>query len=155
MSLSEKINFDESVGNMLDISVIVPVYNEVQNIGPFLDRIEPILTEIGRYEILFCMDPSTDGTEESIKEHIKRNNRIGIICMSRRFGQPAAVIAGVKLCSGNTCVVIDVDLQDPPELILDLYQYMQMHTLDVVYAKRKSRKGETWIKRMVSLKSKN
>ena len=150
MSLPGKINMDESEGNMLDISVVVPVYNEVQNINPFLDRIEPILSEIGRYEILFCMDPSIDGTEECIKEQIKRNNRIGLICMSRRFGQPAAVIAGIKLCSGNTCVVIDVDLQDPPELILDLYQYMQMHTLDVVYAKRKSRKGETWIKRMVS-----
>ena len=140
----------EPVENMTDISIIVPVYNEVQNIDLFLDRIEPIVTEIGKYEILFCMDPSIDGTEELIREHIKRNNRIGLICMSRRFGQPAAVMAGVKLCSGNTCVVIDVDLQDPPELILNLYQYMQVHSLDVVYAKRKSRKGETLIKRMIS-----
>jgi len=131
------------------ISVVVPVYNEEENIRPFLARIEPTLTEIGCYEVLFCLDPSPDNTERVIVEEIKRNPRIGVMVFSRRFGQPAAVMAGIHTCSGETCVVIDVDLQDPPEVIGDLYRKLR-EGYDVVYAKRRSRQGETIIKLAVS-----
>ena len=131
------------------ISIVVPVYKEENNIRPFLKRLEPVLERVGFYEILFCLDPSPDNTEQIIKKEIDRNKRIGLIVFSRRFGQPAATIAGIMNSKGQACVVIDVDLQDPPELIPLLYSKLQ-EGYDVVYAKRKSRKGESGIKLLVS-----
>jgi len=131
------------------ISVVVPVFREETNIMPFLERIQPVLDSIGAYEIIFCLDPSPDCTEQVIVEQIGRNPKIGLLVFSRRFGQPSAVIAGIRNASGDACVVIDVDLQDPPELIPPLYAKMQ-EGYDVVYAKRRSREGETLIKRMIS-----
>jgi polyisoprenyl-phosphate glycosyltransferase len=131
------------------ISVVVPVYKEEANIAPFLNRIIPILESIGSYEIIFCLDPSPDRTEQVIVENIARNPSIGLLVFSRRFGQPSAVIAGIRHASGDTCVVIDVDLQDPPELIRSLYAKLQ-EGYDVVYAKRRSREGETLVKKAVS-----
>jgi dolichol-phosphate mannosyltransferase len=134
---------------MKAISVVVPVYKEEANILPFLNRLEPILASIGDYEILFCLDPSPDNTEAVIEGEIKRNPNIALMVFSRRFGQPSAVMAGIRECKGEACVVIDVDLQDPPELIADLYRKMQ-EGYHVVYAKRRSRAGETLVKRFVS-----
>ena len=132
------------------ISVVVPVYKEEGNIRPFLQRTEAVLEKLGQpYEIVFCLDPSPDNTEAIILEEIARNPAIKLIVFSRRFGQPAATMAGILLCRGRTCVAIDVDLQDPPELIVPLYQKLN-EGFEVVYAKRKSRKGETLIKRMIS-----
>lgn len=132
------------------ISVVVPVYKEEQNIRPFLARLEPVLERISsHYEILFVLDPSPDRTFEVIETEAHRNKNIGVVQMSRRFGQPAASLAGIHHCSGETCVVIDVDLQDPPELIAPMFQKI-LDGNDVVYAQRSSRKGETWAKRLVS-----
>lgn len=132
------------------ISVIVPVYKEAGNIKPFLDRMEPVLNKLGvAYEIIFCLDPSPDNTQEIIEREIDRNANIKLILFSRRFGQPAATMAGILACKGETCVVIDVDLQDQPELVESLYHKLQ-EGYEVVYAKRASRKGETLIKRLVS-----
>lgn len=139
-----------SVEDRVDISVVVPVYKEEANIRPFLAKVEPVLESItARYEILFCLDPSPDRTEDVIVGEINRNRRIKLVVFSRRFGQPAATMAGISICKGDSCVVIDVDLQDPPELIAQLYAKMQ-EGFDVVYAKRRSRKGETLVKRVVS-----
>src|SRR5204862_7299189 len=99
------------------ISVVVPVYKEEANIGRFLERTVPVLSRIGSYEILFCLDPSPDRTEQVIREETARNPNIGLLVFSRRFGQPAATMAGILNCRGEWCVVIDVDLQDPPETI--------------------------------------
>jgi polyisoprenyl-phosphate glycosyltransferase len=134
---------------MKKISVIVPIYNEEKNIKPFLNRIEPVLEKIGDYEIIFCMDPSTDNTEQIVQNEINRNKNISMIIFSRRFGQPSATIAGIVNCTGETCVVIDVDLQDPPELITDMYKKLK-EGYEVVYAKRKNRKGETLIKLIIT-----
>jgi len=133
-----------------DLSVVVPVYKEETNIQPFLQRMEAALKGLGKtYEIIFCLDPSPDGTENVILQEIDRNPHIKLLVFSRRFGQPAATMAGLLLCSGASCVVIDVDLQDPPELIPDMYGKLQ-EGYEVVYAKRRSRKGETFIKRIVA-----
>jgi polyisoprenyl-phosphate glycosyltransferase len=131
------------------ISVVVPVYKEERNIQPFLARIVPILERIGSYEVLFCLDPSPDRSEELIEEQIRKNPSLGLLVMSRRFGQPAATMAGLLNCRGDACVAIDVDLQDPPELILDMYAKI-LEGYDVVYAKRRSRGGETLLKRAIS-----
>ena len=132
------------------ISIVVPVYKEEENIRPFLDRMEKVLHSMKvDYEILFCLDPSPDRTEEVIAGEINRNPNIKLIVFSRRFGQPAATMAGILTCNGKACAVIDVDLQDPPELISDMYAKLK-EGYEVVYAKRSSRKGETIPKRMVA-----
>lgn len=132
------------------LSIIVPVYKEEANIKPFLSRMENVLAQIGTdYEIIFCLDPSPDKTEQIIQTEVQRNPNIHMLVFSRRFGQPAATMAGILLCQGETCVVIDVDLQDPPELIQAMIAKLQEGN-EVVYAKRRSRKGETLIKRIVA-----
>ena len=131
------------------ISVVVPVYKEEQNIRPFLARMVPVLERLGTYEIIFCLDPSPDRTEASILEEVARNPRIGLLVFSRRFGQPAATMAGILNCRGDWCVVIDVDLQDPPEVIETLWRKAK-EGFDVVTARRATREGETLIKRAVS-----
>lgn len=133
-----------------DISLIVPVYKEENSIRPFLARAEPVFESLGTsYEIIFALDPSPDRTEQVIIDEIARNQRIKLLVFSRRFGQPAATMAGILACRGNACAVIDVDLQDPPELIADLYR-KHREGFDVVYAKRRSRQGETLAKRAIS-----
>src|SRR5664279_301731 len=132
------------------IAVVVPVYKEEANIRPFLERTEAVLDKIGEpYEIVFALDPSSDKTEEIILSEINRNSAIKLLVFSRRFGQPAATMAGILTCQARTCVAIDVDLQDPPELIEPMYEKLH-EGYEVVYAKRRSRKGETIIKRIVS-----
>ena len=125
---------------MFEISIVVPVYNEYQNIKPFLKRTESVLEKINKpYEIIFALDPSSDNTEQVILEEIKRNKNIRLLVFSRRFGQPAATIAGIIHSRSSYCVIIDVDLQDPPEIIENLYKKI-LSGYDVVYAKRKSKK---------------
>src|SRR5882757_3991050 len=134
----------------LALSVVVPVYKEAGNIRPFLERSEAVMARIGvSYEIIFALDPSPDDTEAVILQEINRNSAIKLILFSRRFGQPAATMAGILNCNGEKCVVIDVDLQDQPEVIAQLYNKMA-EGYEVVYAMRASREGETLIKRAVS-----
>ena len=131
------------------ISVVIPVYNEERSILPFLARIEPVLERIGPYELIFSLDPCRDGTEQVIEAEANRNPRIGLLRFSRRFGQPAATLAGIFNARGDWVAVIDVDLQDPPELIETLY-YRAQEGFDVVTARRTTREGETFIKKAVS-----
>jgi len=135
---------------MTALSIIVPVYKEEKNISPFLSRVEDIFKSIDiDYEIIFCLDPSPDNTEERILEEINRNENIKLLVFSRRFGQPAATMAGILSCTGDYCVVIDVDLQDPPELIEPMYLKLK-EGYEVVYAKRRTRQGETLIKKFIA-----
>ena len=131
------------------ISVVVPVYKEERNIRPFLERTVPVLERLGTYEIIFALDPSPDNTEAVVLDEIAGNPHIGLLVFSRRFGQPAATTAGILNCRGRWCAVIDVDLQDPPELIEKLYRKTE-EGFDVVTACRSSRAGETLIKKAVS-----
>ena len=133
------------------LSIVVPVYNEENGIDPFLKRTEKVIEKLDcDYEIIFSLDPSKDRTYEVIKEHMKRNHNIKLITMSRRFRQAAATMAGVLNCTGDICVVIDVDLQDPPEVILELVEKWK-EGYDVVYAQRIDRQGETRIRKVIDL----
>ena len=135
---------------MNSVSIIVPVYKEESNIRPFLLRTEMVMAKMCiSYEIIFALDPSPDKTEAIILEEINRNQNIKLMVFSRRFGQPAATMAGILACTGETCVVIDVDLQDQPELIEQMYAKLN-EGYEVVYAQRRSRKGETLIKRVIA-----
>lgn len=134
----------------VELSIVVPVYKEAGNIRPFLQRVEAVMAKLGiSYEVIFALDPSPDNTEQVILEEIERNPAVKLILFSRRFGQPAATMAGILNCTGDKCVVIDVDLQDQPELIEQLYAKMA-EGYEVVYAMRSSREGETLIKKAVS-----
>lgn len=134
----------------MKLSVVVPVYKEEGNVPEFIRRIVPILEGITRdFEIIFALDPSPDRTEQVILEHRAKDDRIKLLVFSRRFGQPMATLAGLQFSTGDAVVVIDVDLQDPPDLIVDMVARFR-EGCDVVMAQRRTRKGETLIKRVVS-----
>ena len=135
---------------MTKISIIIPVYNESQNINVFLERMVIEIEKItDDYEIIFALDPSTDNTEDIILKAIEKNKKIKLLVFSRRFGQSAATMAALKNSKGDRCLIIDCDLQDPPELLSQMYSKMD-EGYDVVLAKRKSRKGETLVKKSIT-----
>jgi glycosyltransferase involved in cell wall biosynthesis len=132
------------------LSIVVPVYNEQENVEPFYDRMSAVLDGIGcQWEIIFAEDPSTDETMPRILSLRDRDPRVKLMRFSRRFGQPAATLAGLAAATGDAVVVIDVDLQDPPELIAEMVDRWR-EGFDVVYAQRRTREGETLPKRIVA-----
>lgn len=132
------------------LSVVVPVYKEEKTVPEFLRRILPILDSITQeYEIIFSMDPSPDATEQIIREVCSKNPKVKLLKFSRRFGQPMAILAGMQFSAGQAVIVIDVDLQDPPELIPKMIEKWR-EGFDVVMAQRRSRKGETFIKKLIA-----
>ncbi len=132
------------------VSVVVPVYKEEGNIDEFMRRVRPLLNSITRnWEVIFALDPSPDRTGERILEARSEDDRIKLLEFSRRFGQPMATLAGLQYAKGEAVIVIDVDLQDPPELITAMVEKWR-EGYDVVYAQRRTRGGETWIKKLVS-----
>src|ERR1700751_2446147 len=132
------------------LSVVVPVFKEEGNIDEFIRRIVPLLASLTpAFEIIFALDPSPDHTAERILAGREKDGRVKLITFSRRFGQPMATLAGLQYSSGDAVVVMDVDLQDPPELVTEMFQKWREGD-DVVYAERRTGEGETWIKRVVS-----
>ena len=132
------------------LSIVVPVYREEKNIPEFLRRLRPILAGIAEdYEIIFALDPSPDRTEEVILEQRNQDPRIKLLKFSRRFGQPMATLAGMQYSSGDAVIVMDVDLQDPPELVVDMIAQWRAG-YDVVLPQRRRRTGEPWIKRLIA-----
>jgi polyisoprenyl-phosphate glycosyltransferase len=132
------------------LSVVIPTYNEEQNVERMYGRLAAVLEEVGlEWEVIFSVDPCTDSTEELIRGLAARDRRVKALRFSRRFGQPMATLAGLEAASGDAVVVIDCDLQDPPELIAELVARWR-EGYDVVYAQRRSRAGETLLKRIVA-----
>lgn len=133
-----------------NISVVVPAFNEEDNVERAYERLARVLTELGvEWELIFSVDPSRDRTEELILGLRERDPRVKMLRFSRRFGQPMATLAGMEAASGDAIVVIDCDLQDPPELIPELVAGWR-EGYDVVYAQRRTRAGETLPKRIVA-----
>jgi len=134
----------------MQLSVVVPVYKEEKNVPEFLRRVQVILTSITEdYEIIFSMDPSPDRTEEVILEHRAKDARIKLLKFSRRVGQPMATLAGLEYSSGDAVIVMDADLQDPPELITDMVTRWR-DGYDIALPQRRQRTGEPWLKKFVS-----
>lgn len=133
------------------LSVIVPVYREEKNIPEFLRRIRSVLAAVSEdYEIIFSMDPSPDRTEEVILAAREADSRIKLLKFSRRFGQPMATLAGLEYSQGEAAIVMDVDMQDPPELVAEMVAKWR-EGYDVVLPQRRQRVGEPWIKKVVAL----
>ena len=135
----------------MKLSVVVPVYKEEKNVPAFLARLGPILDSLplAGSEIIFALDPSPDRTEEVVLEHRARDPRVKLLKFSRRYGQPMATLGGLHYARGNAVIVMDVDLQDPPELIVEMVEKWRAG-YDVVYAQRRNRDGETGIKKVVA-----
>ena len=132
------------------LSIVVPVYKEEKNIPEFLRRLRPILSGVTEdYEIIFSLDPSPDRTEDVILEARVADPRIKLLRFSRRFGQPMATLAGLEYSTGEAVVAMDVDLQDPPELIHEMVAKWR-EGYDVVLPQRRARTGEPWIKTLVA-----
>jgi dolichol-phosphate mannosyltransferase len=132
------------------LSLVIPAYNEEGNIQVVYERVSRILdsTELD-WELIFSVDPSTDGTEQLIRDLADTDDRVKMLRFARRFGQPMATLAGLEASSGDAVIVIDCDLQDPPELIPQLISKWR-EGFDVVYAQRRHREGETLPKRLVA-----
>ena len=132
------------------ISLVVPVYKEADNIPEFLRQVQAILSSLTEdYEIIFSMDPSPDRTEEVILAHRAQDERIKLLKFSRRFGQPMASLAGLEYSRGDAVIVMDVDLQDPPELIGEMIAKWR-EGYDVILPQRRARTGEPWIKKLIA-----
>lgn len=136
---------------MKKISVIIPAYNEEESLPILKQRMEKLMNSMEHYEfeILFINDGSKDNTINIIKEMRQEDNRINYVDFSRNFGKEIAMIAGLDYATGDCVIFMDADLQDPPELIPELVKYWEQG-YDDVYAKRRSRKGETWLKKFTS-----
>lgn len=131
---------------MTQISIVVPLFNEEKNLNLLHERLTNVLTDMGKsFELVFVNDGSKDATLERVKLLAEDDPKVKYINFSRNFGHQVAVSAGLDMAVGQAVVIIDADLQDPPELIPLLYEkYKQGY--EVVYAKRRQRKGESWMK---------
>ena len=127
------------------LSIIIPVFNEEQNIEPLLKRLIPILKNY-QYEIIFVDDGSKDKTPEMVKKQVKKNNRIKLISFYRNFGHQMALTAGYEVCKGDCVITIDADLQDPPEIIPQMIDKWQAGA-KIIYAKRNERQGDNFFLR--------
>lgn len=134
----------------IELSVIVPTYNEEASVRELYERVRQSIKDLsGEHEIIFVNDGSADKTLEKITGLAGKDPSVKYISFSRNFGHQTAVTAGLDKCSGNAVVIIDGDLQDPPEVIPELYEkYKQGY--QVVYARRKARKGETVFKKLTA-----
>lgn len=131
-------------------SVVVPVYNEEQVVDETYGRLKKVLdSESNCYEIIFVNDGSTDKTIEKLKKICTSDENVKIIDFSRNFGHQIAITAGMDLSDGDAVIVIDADLQDPPEIILKMIEKWKQG-YEVVYGKRLKRKGETLFKRITA-----
>lgn len=132
------------------LSVIIPIYNEEGNIPALFERLNSVVSkmEVDK-EFLFVNDGSRDNSIALIKTLASKNAFVKYIDFSRNFGHQVAVSAGLDKASGEAIVIIDADLQDPPELIAEMYAKMQ-NGFDVVYAKRRARKGEGFLKKITA-----
>ena len=132
------------------LSIVSPVYNEAENLGEFYSRVINATDNLNlEIEIIYINDGSQDSTIDIITKQRQIDNRITIIDLSRNFGKEIALTAGLDYSSGDAVIVIDADLQDPPELIPKLVEKWR-EGYDVVNAKRIKRKGESLLKKVMS-----
>lgn len=134
----------KSTGKAIDISVVVPCYNEQRALPFYYDKMKDVMALMPElsFEIIVVDDGSTDGTLETAKQLAKSDERIRYISFSRNFGKEAAMYAGLKNASGKYTAIMDADLQDPPEMLPKMYQVITEEGYDAVGTRRVTRKGE-------------
>ncbi len=134
------------------ISIVIPAYNEEEIIAQTLDRVVSVLEKNNykNYELIIANDGSRDKTFQILNQYSVKNKNIKVVNFSRNFGHEAATTAGLKYAVGDYTFIIDADLQDPPELFPEMIAMMEKTEADVVYGVRKSRKGESFLKKASS-----
>ena len=134
----------KSTGKAIDISVVVPCYNEQGALPFYYDKMKEVMALLPElsFEIIIVNDGSTDGTLETAKQLAKSDDRIRYISFSRNFGKEAAMYAGLKNASGKYTAIMDADLQDPPEMLPEMYRVITEEGYDAVGTRRVTRKGE-------------
>jgi len=131
-------------------SIIAPVFNEICCLDVLVERVAEVMDQTGEiWELVLVDDGSTDGSTEKIRELASGDSRVRPVIFARNFGHQIAVTAGLDYSRGDAVVIIDADLQDPPEVILELIQKWR-EGYEVVYAQRSEREGETWFKRLTA-----
>src|SRR5689334_20682963 len=129
------------------LSIVIPVYNEVDALPTLLSTVRDAMAAAGlTYEIVFVDDGSADGTVGLLEEAADHDQRIKVLFFSRNFGHQAAITAGLDFARGDAVVVMDADLQDPPELLPEMLQLLEQG-YDVVSAQRITRSGDSTLKR--------
>ena len=127
-------------------TIIAPIFNEIDNIQVLYDRVSEVMDQTNQpWEFVMVDDGSTDGSTEAILDLKSRDKKIVPVLFARNFGHQIAVTAGLDYSQGEAVIIIDADLQDPPEVILDLIKKWK-EGYEVVYAQRSKREGETWFK---------
>ena len=136
---------------MKKVTIIIPAYNEEESLPLLYERLNKVISNLQNYEfeMLFVNDGSKDKTIKIIKELRAQDKRVSYVDFSRNFGKEVAMIAGLDYAQGDCVIFIDADLQDPPELIPELIKYWE-EGYDDVYARRRSRKGESFLKKFTS-----
>lgn len=136
---------------MKKISILIPAYNEQEVLEHLYQRLGTLANDNKKYqfEFLFVNDGSRDKTIGIIKEYAESDDRVAYVDLSRNFGKEIAMLAGLDHVTGDATVIIDADLQDPPELIPEMIKYWEQG-YDDVYAKRNNRQGESWLKKASS-----
>ena len=128
-------------------TIIAPIFNELENIPELYPRVRDVMEKTGEpWEFILVDDGSTDGSTQVIRKLAENDERVRPVIFARNFGHQIAVTAGVDYSRGEAVVIIDADLQDPPEIILDLIAKWR-EGYDVVYAVREEREGESWFKK--------
>ncbi|MBT2655289.1 glycosyltransferase family 2 protein [Bacillus sp. ISL-18] len=136
---------------MVRITILIPTYNEEEVLNHLYLRINEVINQIDSYdfEILFINDGSTDQSLSMIKDLRAKDERVSYVNLSRNFGKEISMIAGLDYATGDAVIIMDADLQDPPELVPEMIKYWELG-YDDVYAKRRSRAGESWLKKSTS-----
>ncbi len=130
-------------------SVVVPTFNEQEVLPLSYPRLKSVMDALGDYELIFVNDGSRDDTLKLLKDIADKDNSVKVISFSRNFGHQEAVSAGMAASSGHAVVIIDCDLQDPPEVIPNMVEKWKAGA-DIVYGQRTKRKGETFFKKFTA-----
>jgi polyisoprenyl-phosphate glycosyltransferase len=134
-------------GSSPTLSIVVPAYNEADNLPALYGRLAPTMDALGEtWELVLINDGSTDATLDVMQRLRAQDGRIAIVNLSRNFGKEIATTSGLDHAAGDAVILLDADLQDPPELIPELVAAWRKG-FDTVYAQRRQRLGETWLKR--------
>ena len=132
---------------MAKYSIIVPAYNEEKSLELFYAAVTPMMESLGEdYELIFVNDGSRDATKEILLGLAQKDKRVKVCHFSRNFGQQSALFCGLQMSSGDAVIAMDADLQDPPEVALQMIEKWK-EGYEVVHGKRRKRKGETWFKK--------
>ena len=138
--------------DMKKVTLLIPVYNEEAMLPTLYQRLIELVNRnaVYEWEILFVNDGSSDTTLECLRRLRQQDKRVNYVNLSRNFGKEVAMLAGFDYATGDCCVVMDADLQDPPELVDQMLEYWE-EGYDDIYAKRRTRGEESWLRRQFSL----